>query len=151
MKYKKAISPVIAVIIIIAVTIAIAVAVAGWMMGLWGAYTATEALTIMPDSYGTTSDSNSLVYLHIRNGGTADAVIYKVVVGGVEKSGTVFSSGTAPGEFTSSVDSVTISAGGSGWVAINFGTDLTMIAGNTYSVTVYTTAGKMYQAVIVAK
>lgn len=133
MEGKKAISPVIAVIIIIAVTIAIAVAVAGWMMGLWGAYTATEALTIMPDSILYT---NGTLVLHVRNGGTASAVIYKVEVGGYSNTTAITPDGT-------------ISAGEEDTLTVNIGG--TFSAGATYSVTLYTESGKMYQAVVVAK
>lgn len=129
---KKGISPVIAVIIIIAVTIAIAVAVAGWMMGLWGAYTATETLTIMPDS----SISGGTLYLHIRNGGASDAVIYKIVVGNNDT-----------GNFTNT--SVTLRVGDETTIVVSL--TGSYVAGSSYTVTVYTTSGKMYQAVIIAR
>lgn len=129
MKNKKGISPVIAVIIIIAVTIAIAVAVAGWMMGLWGAYTAVEALTIMPDSKINGTD----LILHIKNTGSASAVIYKVEIGGL---------GSTTADIT--VD-----------IGVDTTTTLTNVAsgaipGASYTVTIYTKSGKMYQAVVIA-
>ncbi|MEM0321963.1 MAG: archaellin/type IV pilin N-terminal domain-containing protein, partial [Thermoprotei archaeon] len=44
---RRAISPVIATIILIAITIVIAIAVAGWVFGLFGSYSKTQAATIL--------------------------------------------------------------------------------------------------------
>ena len=81
---RRGIEPIIAVVILVAVTLVIAIGVIGWIMGWWGAFGATETLQNFPDSYiqGTT------LYLHVKNTGSAAAVIYKVEVPGVASADT---------------------------------------------------------------
>ncbi|BEP18711.1 hypothetical protein PYJP_20630 [Pyrofollis japonicus] len=82
----RGISPVIATVIILAVTIAIAIAVVGWVMGLFRSSTKTGAeLKIMPDSFASVNETipAKLICLHIRNVGTAETSIDKVIVSGL--------------------------------------------------------------------
>jgi flagellin-like protein len=84
MNLSKGIEPIIAVVILIAVTLVIAIGVIGWIMGWWGTLGSTEQLQFYPDSYiNATTDSEKL-YLHVKNTGSASAVIYKIEISGVE-------------------------------------------------------------------
>ena len=129
-RLKKGISPVIATVIIVAVAVAIAIAVVGWIMGIWGTFGATESLQIMPDSY---LESEGTLHLHVKNTGSAAAVIYKIEI---------------PGLATTNV-SITLGPGESTTTTINMNTSFT--PGATYQVKVYTEAGNVYPATVECK
>jgi len=132
---RKGISPVIATVIIIAATIAIAIAVVGWLMGLWGSLAGgVESLQIYPDSY--INSTSGVVHLHIKNTGSAAAVIYKVEVAGVGE-GTFTETTIEPGEEMDDLRAT-------------FSSDA-FTAGVTYTVKVYTRAGNVYTAQVIAK
>jgi len=142
MKLNKAISPILATVILIAVTLVIAIGVIGWIMGIWGTFGATETIQVFPDS--SINSSNKLLILHIKNTGTASAVIYKIEVVGL---------GTAS---ISTVTGVTITA--SSEVIVSPGVEGTItasitgaVAGATYQVKIYTRAGNVYSATVQAK
>jgi len=78
----RGIEPIIAVVILVAITLVIAIGVIGWIMGWWGTFGATESLQFYPDSY---IQGSQHVYLHLKNTGSASAVIYKVEVSGLEQ------------------------------------------------------------------
>ncbi len=131
---RKAISPVIATVIIIAVTLAIAIAVAGWIMGLWGTMGSTESLQIYPDSYIDSSTNQTVLY--IKNTGTASAKIYKVEIAGV-------------GTTTDLTGDTVLSPGVLGTVTVKI--NYNYVPGQTYQIKVYTEAGNVYTATIMAK
>ncbi|MEM1900061.1 MAG: archaellin/type IV pilin N-terminal domain-containing protein [Zestosphaera sp.] len=130
MKLNKAISPILATVILIAVTLVIAIGVIGWIMGIWGTFGTTETIQIYPDSK---LKSNGTISLHVKNTGTATAIIYKIEIAGV--GSTEVTSTLTPGQET------TISATISG--------DLT--AGASYQVKVYTRAGNVYTVTLMAE
>jgi archaellum component FlaG (FlaF/FlaG flagellin family) len=111
-------------------------------MGIWGTFGATETIQVFPDS----SISGDTLTLHIKNTGTASAVIYKIeVVGLTTLTGTV-TAGTAtvalssPGLTVSPGSEVTITASITG-----------AVAGATYQVKIYTRSGNVYSATVQAK
>ena len=127
----RGISPVIATVIILAVTIAIAVAVIGWITGLFGATTGgTEQLQVMPDSK---LFSNGTLILHLRNSGSADAVVYKVEIVGVGSQATT----------------VTVTKGTDTTITVSGFSGIT--AGAQYTIKVYTQSGNVATATIVAE
>ncbi len=136
MNARKGISPVLATVIIIAVTLVIAIGVIGWIMGIWGSFGTTESLQVFPDSNIDTG-SNTLT-LHVKNTGTASAVIYKVEIVGVE---TVTSFGT--------VTTVAISPGVDTTLSISL--TGTYTPGTYYTVKIYTQAGNIYTAQVRAQ
>ncbi|MET1100987.1 MAG: hypothetical protein ABWW69_00700 [Pyrodictiaceae archaeon] len=149
MKTLRAISPVIATIIIVAVAVAISIALVGWIMGLWGSFTGgTETLQIMPDSklYAT---SGTLI-LHIVNKGTAAAVIYKVEIAGIGSGSIVNATGTGVTISKGTITTVTLSPGADATLTVNF-TSSNIVAGASYLVKVYTKAGNMFSASVVAE
>jgi len=129
MKLNKAISPILATVILIAVTLVIAIGVIGWIMGIWGTFGATETIQVFPDS----SISGDTLTLHIKNTGTASAVIYKIEVVGLPPS----------------IDTtVTVSPGGEETITASVSN---AVAGATYQVKIYTKAGNVYSATVQAK
>jgi len=162
---RRGISPVIATVIIVAVAVAISIAVVGWIMGLWGSIAGgTESLKIYPDSY--INVTNTTIYLHIANTGSASAVIYKIEIAGVAEC-------TA-----SSGSEATLNPGDDLWLGANYSADKwllddedtvlnsdiensgksitctslgTATPGAYYLVKVYTKAGNVYQANVIAK
>jgi flagellin-like protein len=128
MKLNKAISPILATVILIAVTLVIAIGVIGWIMGIWGTFGATETLQVFPDS----SISGGTLSLHIKNTGTASAVIYKIEVVGLATPSTEVT--VSPGQ------EITITATITG-----------AVAGATYQVKIYTRSGNVYSATVQAK
>jgi len=130
----RGISPVIATVIILAVTVAIAVAVIGWITGLWGSLTGgTEQLQIYPDTYIQVNNGSCTLYLHVGNTGSADAVIYKVEIGGVNS--TTADNTLKPGEDTTLTYNITG----------------TCIAGSSYNIKVYTKNGNVFTAIVKAQ
>ncbi len=130
---RKAISPILATVIIIAVTLVIAIGVIGWIMGIWGTFGSTEQLQIMPDSKLYT---NNETVLHIKNSGSASAVITKIEVVGTSLTN-VTKITIRPGE---DITSTLTLVGGT--------TQLT--PGASYQVKIYTAAGNVYSTVITA-
>ena len=122
----RGIEPIIAVVILVAVTLVIAIGVIGWIMGWWGTMGAVESLQIYPDSYIKSGDRQ--LVLHIKNTGSAAAVIYKVEIVGVDTVSTTVS--LTPGQ----EDTLTISFTGG------------VTAGTNYQVKIYTKAGNVYSA-----
>lgn len=135
MNTRKAISPILATVIIIAVTLVIAIGVIGWIMGIWGSFGSTESLQIYPDSNITITSNSVKLYLHVKNTGTAAAVIDKIEVVGME---------------TKSY-SATIGPGNNTVLPIPLSIDKGYTPGTTYQVKVYTAAGNVYSAVVQAK
>ena len=130
----RGIEPIIAVVILVAVTLVIAIGVIGWIMGWWGTMGAVESLQIYPDSYINTT-SKTLV-LHIKNTGSATAVIYKVEIVGV---------GTATWDQTDK--SLSPGEEETAWT-LSFSGSVT--AGTNYQVKIYTKAGNVYSATVKA-
>ncbi|MEM3973505.1 MAG: archaellin/type IV pilin N-terminal domain-containing protein [Ignisphaera sp.] len=133
----KGIEPIIAVVILVAVTLVIAIGVIGWIMGWWGTMGATESVRVYPDSY--INASNKVLYLHVKNEGSASAVIYKVEIVGVT---TITTSGAATTE-------TTITPGQETTLTLSFNANV--VAGTNYQVKVYTKAGNVISATVQAK
>jgi flagellin-like protein len=72
---KKGISPVIATIILIAITIVIAIAVAGWVFGLFGSYSRTQAVTIVASASSCTASGHYCQIMVSNQGGSAVTVV----------------------------------------------------------------------------
>ena len=130
-RLKKGISPVIATVIIVAVAVAIAIAVVGWIMGIWGTFGATESLQIMPDSY---LDTGGTLHLHVKNTGSAAAVIYKIEIPGL-----------------ATISNLTITLGPGDDITTNITGISGATPGATYQVKVYTKAGNVYPATVECK
>ena len=137
MNPRKAISPILATVIIIAVTLVIAIGVIGWIMGIWGTFGSTESLQIYPDSYIKVNSTGSYLELHVKNTGTATAVINKVEIVGME---------SIP---SSSLNITNIKPGKT--VIIEAKLSQSYTPGTSYQVKVYTAAGNVYSAVVQAK
>ncbi|MEM2021528.1 MAG: archaellin/type IV pilin N-terminal domain-containing protein [Zestosphaera sp.] len=84
MKTYKGISPILATVILIAVTLIIAIAVIGWIMGVWGSMGGPSESLVVTGSSATCSGSSLEFEVSITNKGTADAVISRVEVLGLE-------------------------------------------------------------------
>lgn len=138
----KGIEPIIAVVILVAVTLVIAIGVIGWIMGWWGTMGATESVRVYPDSYinASTSTGNKVLYLHVKNEGSASAVIYKVEIVGVT---TITSFGAA------TTTETTITPGQETTLTLSFNANV--VAGTNYQVKVYTKAGNVISATVQAK
>lgn len=142
MKIMRGIEPIIAVVILVAVTLVIAIGVIGWIMGWWGTMGATENLQFYPDSYIGVG-GNTTLYIHVKNIGSAAAVIYKIEVVGVEEL-----------TDTSRFDGKTITDG-----TISPGVEDTLqvplsknvVPGTNYAVKIYTKAGNVYTVTVQAK
>uniref|UniRef100_A0A7C4FD84 Type IV pilin n=1 Tax=Ignisphaera aggregans TaxID=334771 RepID=A0A7C4FD84_9CREN len=130
---RRGIEPIIAVVILVAITLVIAIGVIGWIMGWWGAFGATETLQTFPDSY---IQGNTL-YLHVKNTGSAAAVIYKVEVPGIASTDTTLTIG--PGEEQTLNIPLTPQSGQQ------------FVAGTTYQVKIYTMAGNVYSINVQAR
>jgi len=145
MKLNKAISPILATVILIAVTLVIAIGVIGWIMGIWGSFGATETLQVYPDSF-IDSDKKTLT-LHVKNTGSATAVIYRIEIVGLHTvtSDFNFSTGTTT---TSTGSEVSLPPGQEGYIVV---TADNPIPGTTYQVKIYTRAGNVFTANVQAK
>jgi flagellin-like protein len=128
----RGIEPIIAVVILVAVTLVIAIGVIGWIMGWWGTMGAVESLQIYPDSYINTS----YLVLHIKNTGSATAVIYKVEIVGL-------------GTVTLGTDT-SLTAGQETTWELSHGYGDKVTAGTNYQVKIYTKAGNVYSATVKA-
>jgi len=140
----RGIEPIIAVVILVAITLVIAIGVIGWIMGWWGTFGATESLQFYPDSY----IQGSTLYLHLKNTGSASAVIYKVEVSGLG-TGTVTTVSNSNNIHTSGND-VTVSPGGEGTILFSI-PGASPVAGANYLVKIYTRAGNVYSVTVQAK
>jgi len=153
---RRGIEPIIAVVILVAVTLVIAIGVIGWIMGWWGTFGATENLQPYPDSYiQCTPSGNStrcILYLHLKNVGSASAVIYKIEISGVDTlSGAQADSGlTATLKGTVFVSTVPISPGLEDTLTIPLH-QTSYTPGTNYLVKIYTRAGNVYSVTVQAK
>jgi flagellin-like protein len=135
---RRGIEPIIAVVILVAVTLVIAIGVIGWMMGLWRGFGATETLQIFPDSYIQIQQQGGTLYLHVKNTGSAAAVIYKVEVPGVASADDIEST-VNPGQDTTLRIPLTLKP------------NQQFVAGTTYQVKIYTRAGNVYSVNVQAQ
>ncbi len=135
---RRGIEPIIAVVILVAITLVIAIGVIGWIMGWWGAFGATETLQTFPDSYISIQSSGNTLYLHVKNTGSAAAVIYKVEVPGIASS-----------VATATADMLTIGPGAETTLTITLTGQF--VAGTTYQVKIYTKAGNVYSINVQAR
>jgi len=142
---RKGISPVIATVIIVAVAIAISIAVAGWLMGLWGTFGATEQLQVMPTTtLQQSSNGNWYLNVTIKNTGSKDAVVTKIELVGV---GSTASTGVTVNPSLP----VTIKQGTTQTISINFGNAASIKPGTQYLIKVYTDSGGVYQGYVTAQ
>jgi len=137
----RGIEPIIAVVILVAVTLVIAIGVIGWIMGWWGTFGATESLQFYPDSNITAGDR--MLYLHLKNTGSASAVIYKIEISGIETL-----TDTSRFDGTTATDG-TVGPGTEDILKISLLKDYT--AGSNYLVKIYTKAGNVYSVTVQAK
>lgn len=133
MDVRSGISPVLATVIIIAVTLVIAIGVIGWIMGIWGSFGTTESLQILPDSK---LYSNGTIKIHVKNTGSATAIVTGAEVVGV-------------GEVTISSQDTTIAPGEN--IIISGTVDGQITAGARYTIKIYTDAGNVYSTNIIAE
>jgi len=163
---RRALSPVIAVVILVSVTIVVAVSVAYWMGSIAGTYTRFERLEIssaysskvddwstdpdVPVSWGT--EGGWTVRIVVKNSGSADATIDDVFVNGIpygQFSNVVVREMVAYGYGASGVD---VGAGATEGVEIlvRAGTDkgITFSSGSTLDIKLHTAAGKEYPKLI---
>lgn len=140
---RRGIEPIIAVVILVAVTLVIAIGVIGWIMGWWGTFGATESLQFYPDSYIQVQNTGGTLYLHLKNTGSASAVIYKVEISGVE---TITTTPNFEGE---TVKSGTVPPGTEDTLTITLTSSYT--SGANYLVKIYTRAGNVYSVTVQAK
>jgi flagellin-like protein len=147
MKARRGISPVIATVIIVAVAIAISIAVAGWLMGLWGTFGATEQLIILPNSTITVLDGDDNDYLNItiKNTGSRDAKIYMIEVLGLAK---ITNMGNCDIAGANEAFDGVVPQGST--VALECALNADAVEGTQYTVKVYTEAGNVYQGYVVA-
>ena len=139
MKLNKAISPILATVILIAVTLVIAIGVIGWIMGIWGTFGSTETLQIYPDSK---IKSDGSITLHVKNTGTATAIIYKVEVVGVNSTTSFTTDGKTGTD-------VTLAPGNEAIVTASVTGTIT--AGASYQIKVYTRSGNVYSITLMAE
>ena len=118
---KKGISPVIATIILIAITIVIAIAVAGWVFGLFGSYSRTQAVTIVASASSCTASGNYCQIMVSNQGGSAVTVVSASVDGQTIPAASISGSTVIP-------------AGASSPVTIYFPSSNSYIAGQTVQV-----------------
>jgi len=145
-RLSRGIEPIIAVVILVAVTLVIAIGVIGWIMGWWGTFGATESLQFYPDSY----IRGNQLYLHLKNTGSASAVIYKIEVAGIGTvTGTITTTGTPAGTITISGTEVTVGPGAEGTLVATLPNGA--LAGANYLVRIYTRAGNVYSVTVQAR
>ena len=133
MKLNKAISPILATVILIAVTLVIAIGVIGWIMGIWGSLGGPSESLVVVGSSATCANKQLTFNLSITNKGSADAVIKRVEVLGVNS---ITLSSTIPRGTSTDIE-VTVAV-----------TDTCPAPGSTYQVNVYTAAGNVYSTMI---
>ena len=138
LKSKKALSPVVAAIILIAVTVAVSIAVAAWMGSLTIGFMETKELTITQMTYTyTATDVDGVINATVTNSGTSDVTVSLIKVNG--NTVTTFArSGTG-----ATTTDLTFEAGESGYIAITYTEADGVLAGNKYSVNMFTSDGTM--------
>jgi flagellin-like protein len=142
----RGIEPIIAVVILVAVTLVIAIGVIGWIMGWWGTFGATESLQFYPDSNITIKDNSVTLFLHLKNTGSASAVIYKIEISGIETR-----TETSNFKGVTTVSSGTVGPGTEDTLIISLSQTTSYTAGSNYVVKVYTRAGNVYSVTVQAK
>ncbi|MEM1919573.1 MAG: archaellin/type IV pilin N-terminal domain-containing protein [Ignisphaera sp.] len=149
-KLYRGIEPIIAVVILVAITLVIAIGVIGWIMGWWGTFGATESIKIYPDSYIDSTPNRTQLVLHLKNEGSATAVIYKIEVTGLGSAIPRTTTGVTPEKgIIVTNNEVTISPGAEGTIVIDL--EGSAIAGTRYHVTLYTRAGNVISATVQAR
>ena len=118
-------------------------------MGWWGTFGATESLQFYPDSFINASSQSKYLVLHLKNTGSASAVIYKVEISGLGTVTANFASATTYITTTSNLAEVTVGPGTEVYVVVSV--PGTPIAGANYLVKVYTRAGNVYSVTVQAK
>jgi flagellin-like protein len=115
-KQRRAVSPVLATVILIAITLIAAVAIAGFVFGLFGAFTSTAQVSITSVSCRT----NGLCTLTLTNSGTAST--YSGTSGTITFGGktVTMTCGTTTSASPVSPTSVLIAAGGSNQISCSF-------------------------------
>ncbi|MCX8165384.1 MAG: type IV pilin [Acidilobaceae archaeon] len=143
---RRAISPVIATVILIAITIVIGAAVGGWLLGLWGGFGDVEAIRIYPDAKLQINGTSAKLSLTLKNEGTRDARIRKIIVEGVgECPGTNSTVSPTPSPIllkTGGIEDITCTMK-------DVGSKVT--AGGSYLVKVLTDSGGVYQITVTAR
>ncbi|MEM1604440.1 MAG: archaellin/type IV pilin N-terminal domain-containing protein [Zestosphaera sp.] len=148
MKLNKAISPILATVILIAVTLVIAIGVIGWIMGIWGSFGATETLQVYPDSFINATANTKILILHVKNTGSATAVIYRIEIVGLYTATSNFGFSTGFTTSTGTATEVSLTPGQEGYIVVAAGNP---IPGTTYQVKIYTRAGNVFTANVQAK
>jgi len=143
MRYKKAISPLIATIILIAVTIAIAVIVVAWIYGIFGSATGpTEKLQIFQDArlVNKTSGNNIIVTFNVtvKNIGTSVVTIQKVYI---KENATCTGSNPTLTKGDTTVQS--LNPGDVATLSVTF-QNCQVVPGITYTVIIVTGGGQSY-------
>ena len=119
-------------------------------MGWWGTFGATESLQFYPDS-AIVYDANAgkwVLNLHLKNAGSASAVIYKIEISGVETCiNTDSFIGTSDGKTV--VTSGTVPPGVEATLILTIEKPYT--SGTNYLVKIYTRAGNVYSVTVQAK
>jgi len=147
MKLNKAISPILATVILIAVTLVIAIGVIGWIMGIWGTFGTTETIQVYPDSKLEVQDNSATITLHVKNTGTAAAIIYKVEIVGV---GSATITGATITGTTITGSEITLPPGGDATITASIA-EVSITPGAQYQVKIYTRAGNVYSIVLTAE
>jgi len=114
-------------------------------MGWWGTFGATESLQFYPDSAIVYNDTARkwVLNLHLKNAGSASAVIYKIEISGVEPR-------TDTDNFNGeTIKSGTVSPGVEDTLTITL--EQTYTSGTNYLVKIYTRAGNVYSVTVQAK
>ena len=144
---RRGIEPIIAVVILVAVTLVIAIGVIGWIMGWWGTFGATESLQFYPDSSIVFDKQQNkwVLNLHLKNTGSASAVIYKIEISGVE---TLDNTANFNGK---TVTSGTVPPGVEDTLTITLNQQQSYTSGTNYLVKIYTRAGNVYSVTVQAK
>jgi len=158
---RRALSPVIAVVVLVSVTIVVAVSVAYWMGSIAGTYTRFERLEIssaysskvddwMDDPAGWGSEGGWTVRIVVKNSGSADATIDDVFVNGIpygQFSNVTIRYSSDPYGFGGAIGA---GATGSVEVLVRAGTDqdITFSSGSTLDIKLHTAAGKEYPRLI---
>ena len=146
---RRGIEPIIAVVILVAVTLVIAIGVIGWIMGWWGTFGATESLQFYPDSaivYNANANA-WVLQLHLKNAGSASAVIYKIEISGVETRTDTQSFNGANGKIASG----TVPPGVEDVLTLSLQQQQSYTSGTSYLVKIYTRAGNVYSVTVQAK
>ena len=161
---RRALSPVIAVVVLVSVTIVVAVSVAYWMGSIAGTYTQFEKVEIVsayssrvddwtgdpdvPASWGVEGGWN--VTLVVKNSGSADATIDDVFVNGIPYGQFVNVTIRYGGDPYGFGGAVGAGATGTVEILVRAGTDqdITFSSGSTLNIKLHTAAGKDYPKLI---